>query len=136
VGRVIGIEEWLRERLPGLAGENGVPGVAVAVALLLTGTAPAGALLFGAAMAGVGMTGAALGAAAGQLLTERRAASGLATALLLDHFFGLSAFQVVVFVFLPMPIFSFLLARHAKALYLAMDHYFDPHLKHGASDKQ
>jgi uncharacterized protein (DUF983 family) len=30
---------------------------------------------------------------------------------------------------LPMPVLSFLLARHAKALFLAMDHYFDPHHK-------
>src|SRR5688500_8167426 len=28
---------------------------------------------------------------------------------------------------LPMPILSLLFARHAKALFLAMDHYFDPH---------
>lgn len=27
-----------------------------------------------------------------------------------------------------MPLASFLFARHAKALFLAMDHYFDPHL--------
>ena len=30
---------------------------------------------------------------------------------------------------LPMPIASLLLARHAKALFLAMDHYFDPHVQ-------
>jgi uncharacterized protein (DUF983 family) len=30
---------------------------------------------------------------------------------------------------LPMPFLSFLLARHAKSLFLAMDHYFDPHRK-------
>ena len=30
---------------------------------------------------------------------------------------------------LPMPLLSFILARHAKALFLAMDHYFDPHRK-------
>jgi uncharacterized protein (DUF983 family) len=30
---------------------------------------------------------------------------------------------------LPMPLLSFVLARHAKALFLAMDHYFDPHHK-------
>ena len=29
----------------------------------------------------------------------------------------------------PMPFASFLFARHAKSLFLAMDHYFDPHLK-------
>ena len=28
----------------------------------------------------------------------------------------------------PMPLASFLLARHAKSLFLAMDHYFDPHV--------
>ena len=28
---------------------------------------------------------------------------------------------------------SFLFARHAKALFLAMDHYFDPHLKPGGN---
>ena len=33
----------------------------------------------------------------------------------------------------PMPVASFLFARHAKALFLAMDHYFDPHLKPPAS---
>ena len=30
---------------------------------------------------------------------------------------------------LPMPALSFLLARHAKSLFLAIDHYFDPHVK-------
>ena len=34
-----------------------------------------------------------------------------------------------VFVFLPMPLLSFLIARHAKAVWIAMDHYFDPHRK-------
>jgi uncharacterized protein (DUF983 family) len=29
---------------------------------------------------------------------------------------------------LPMPLLSFLLARHAKSLFVAMDHYFDPHV--------
>ena len=29
----------------------------------------------------------------------------------------------------PMPLLSFLFARHAKAMFLAMDHYFDPHVK-------
>ena len=29
----------------------------------------------------------------------------------------------------PMPFASFFFARHAKSLFLAMDHYFDPHLK-------
>ena len=54
---------------------------------------------------------------------------GLGTALLIDHFWGLTMRQAILHVFLPMPLLSFLFARHAKALYLAMDHYFDPHVK-------
>jgi uncharacterized protein (DUF983 family) len=56
---------------------------------------------------------------------------GLGTALVLDYFIGLKLWQAIAFVFLPMPVLSFLLARHAKALYLAMDHYFDPHVGAG-----
>jgi uncharacterized protein (DUF983 family) len=37
---------------------------------------------------------------------------------------------------LPMPVLSFALARHAKALFLAMDHYFDPHVKHEAREEK
>jgi len=36
----------------------------------------------------------------------------------------------------PMPVMSFLLARHAKALFLAMDHYFDPHVTHHGDDAE
>ena len=35
---------------------------------------------------------------------------------------------------LSMPVLSFLLARHAKSLFLAMDHYFDPHVKHDSPE--
>ena len=42
-----------------------------------------GAVLFGALVGGTGMAGAALGVLAAQLLAERRAASGLAVAVLL-----------------------------------------------------
>ncbi len=66
-----------------LLGAAALPGVAVGTAMLLTGTASTGAVLFAAAIAGLGMTGAALGVLAAQLLPERRAASGLATAVLL-----------------------------------------------------
>ncbi len=31
--------------------------------------------------------------------------------------------------FLPMPLISVLIARHAKAIFLAVDHYCDPHKK-------
>lgn len=66
-----------------LLGAAALPGVAVGLAMALTGTATAGAVLFGAAIAGVGTTGAALGVVAAQLLSERRAASGLGTAVFL-----------------------------------------------------
>jgi uncharacterized protein (DUF983 family) len=35
----------------------------------------------------------------------------------------------LVFVIAPMPIFSFLFARHSKALFLAVDHFCDPQAK-------
>ncbi|SNR74706.1 ABC transporter permease [Blastococcus mobilis] len=60
-----------------------LPGVAVAIGMLLVGTVTTGALLFGAVVAGAGLTGAACGGLAAQLLAERRAASGLAVGLVL-----------------------------------------------------
>ena len=54
---------------------------------------------------------------------------GLTISLILDYFYSLPLKQHILFVFLPMPVLSFLFARHAKSLYLAMDHYFDPHVK-------
>lgn len=53
---------------------------------------------------------------------------GMTVALLIDHFFQPSLWKLIASVTIPMPVLSFLFARHAKALYLAMDHYFDPHL--------
>jgi len=47
----------------------------------------------------------------------------------LDWLFDLSIGQQTLYVFLPMTLASFLLARHAKSMWLAMDHYFDPHVK-------
>ena len=47
----------------------------------------------------------------------------------LDALYQLSIWRQVIFVFLPMPLISFLFARHAKSMWLAMDHYFDPHCK-------
>jgi uncharacterized protein (DUF983 family) len=37
---------------------------------------------------------------------------------------------------LPMPFASFIFARHAKALFLALDHYFDPHVTSRAHPPQ
>ena len=60
-----------------------LPGIAVGIGMVLTGTDTAGAVVFAAAIAGVGMTGAALGVLAAQLVPERRTASGLAVTVLL-----------------------------------------------------
>jgi ABC-2 type transport system permease protein len=60
-----------------------VVGVAVVVGMLAAGTATVGAVLFGAVVGGAAMVGGALGVLAGQLLPERRSASGFAIAVLL-----------------------------------------------------
>lgn len=82
VGRVA-LADLVRTTLAVLLVAAALPGVAVAVGLLVAGTDARGALLFGAIIAGTGMTGAALGVLGAQLLPERRAASGFAVAVLL-----------------------------------------------------
>ena len=73
----------VRQALLVLLAAGAAVGAAVVLGLLLVGTAPAGAVLFGASVAGTAMAGGALGVLAGQLVPERRAASGLAVAALL-----------------------------------------------------
>jgi len=41
---------------------------------------------------------------------------------------------LIASVILPVIAFNFLFARHSKTLFLALDHFFDPHLKPGSSD--
>jgi uncharacterized protein (DUF983 family) len=55
------------------------------------------------------------------------AGQGMIAALIVDHYFSPPLWKLIAVVAVPMPLFSFLFARHAKALYVAMDHYFDPH---------
>lgn len=43
--------------------------------------------------------------------------------------------QLLASVVLPVIAFNFLFARHSKTLFLALDHYFDPHIKSGPSDQ-
>jgi uncharacterized protein (DUF983 family) len=43
--------------------------------------------------------------------------------------FDLTLPQTLLLVLLPLPIFSLLFVRHAKALWLAFDHFWDPHRK-------
>lgn len=53
----------------------------------------------------------------------------LLISLVFEWLHPLELWQYIVYVFAPMPLLSMLLARHAKALFLAMDHYFDPHVR-------
>ena len=56
---------------------------------------------------------------------------GIVAAVLLDIFFHPPLTALIVFLLISMPLMSFLFARHAKSLYLAMDHFCDPE-GHGA----
>jgi uncharacterized protein (DUF983 family) len=44
-------------------------------------------------------------------------------------FLRLTLAQTLLLVLLPLPVFSILFVRHAKALWLAFDHFWDPHVK-------
>jgi uncharacterized protein (DUF983 family) len=57
------------------------------------------------------------------------AAVGLALGLWLQSYTTLKLWSIVGILLVAMPLASVLFVRHAKALYLAMDHYFDPHVK-------
>jgi uncharacterized protein (DUF983 family) len=50
----------------------------------------------------------------------------------IDALYDWPMWKQVLIVFAPMPLLSFAIARHAKAAWIAMDHYFDPHRKTGA----
>ena len=50
---------------------------------------------------------------------------GLAVALFFQSYHPLHFWEYAL-IFAPMPLLSMLFARHAKALFLAMDHFFDP----------
>jgi hypothetical protein len=58
---------------------------------------------------------------------------GCAAGLLIQHYKNPGVWSPWWLLLLPMPVASFLFARHAKALFLAMDHYFDPHVKPATS---
>ena len=53
----------------------------------------------------------------------------LLISLVFEWLHPLKLWQYIVYVFAPMPLLSMLLSRHAKSLFLAMDHYFDPHVR-------
>ncbi|OLZ48121.1 polyketide antibiotic transporter [Amycolatopsis keratiniphila] len=80
-GRVRAIDPLTRV-LAVLGAASALIAAAVAVALLVTGTQPVGAVIHAAGLFGVTMTFAAAGAFAGQLMPSRAAATGLAVAAL------------------------------------------------------
>jgi len=49
---------------------------------------------------------------------------GIAVLAFLTNFFNLSTVQLLIFTLIPTLVFAVLIVRHAKAFYLAMDHYF------------
>lgn len=53
---------------------------------------------------------------------------GLLAGLYIQHRYNPGVWSAWWLLLLPMPVISFLLARHAKALFLALDHYCDPHV--------
>ena len=56
-------------------------------------------------------------------------ALGMTAGLLMQAYTTLSLWRIVAILALTMPLASVLFARHAKAIYLAVDHYLDPHVK-------
>ena len=49
----------------------------------------------------------------------------------LEYFYHLSLPLLLVCVISPVVLFNFFFARHSKAFLIALDHYFDPHVKNG-----
>ncbi len=59
---------------------------------------------------------------------------GLAIYGFLEWKFHLPVWQLLAAVLVPVFVFTLLFARHAKALFLALDLFFDPHEKEGGGD--
>lgn len=55
----------------------------------------------------------------------------LAVWLLVATLTTLSLTSTLLVLLIPMPLLSLLLVRHAKALWLALDHFIDPHRRRG-----
>jgi uncharacterized protein (DUF983 family) len=54
---------------------------------------------------------------------------GLICGLLAENYLQANIWLTILVVCIPVTIFGFLFARHAKAIYVAIDHFFDPHVK-------
>ncbi len=51
---------------------------------------------------------------------------GFLLAFLVEIFWSPPLLVEIAVVILPMPILSLMLVRHSKALFIALDHYFEP----------
>lgn len=60
---------------------------------------------------------------------------GLAIYLTLELAFDLPLVTLIIAVLAPIPVFNVLFARHAKAYFLAFDHWCDPHEREGGDDQ-
>lgn len=56
---------------------------------------------------------------------------GIAIYIFLESFVPLSLPALMAWVIGPIVVFNLLFARHSKSLFLAMDHFFDPHTRGG-----
>ncbi len=59
---------------------------------------------------------------------------GIAIYMVLEFVFHLPLRWLLVGVILPVMLFNLLFARHAKSLFLAIDHFFDPHRRDADGD--
>jgi len=58
---------------------------------------------------------------------------GLTIYLFLLFFTDWGTVPILLAVLIPIAVFNLFFARHSKALFLAFDHFFDPHQKEGPS---
>ncbi|MEX1045524.1 MAG: DUF983 domain-containing protein [Chthoniobacterales bacterium] len=59
---------------------------------------------------------------------------GLVLYLLFEWFFDWPVWTLIAAVVLPVILFNLLFARHSKAIFVAWDHFFDPHEREGGDD--
>ncbi len=53
---------------------------------------------------------------------------GLISIFTIGDYFNLTTAQMLMLFIPPLPVLNFMFIRHSKSLFLAMDHYFDPHI--------
>lgn len=59
---------------------------------------------------------------------------GIGIYVILEVFYKLPLKELLFWVIAPVAVFNLLFARHSKSLFLALDHYFDPHEKIDGED--